>query len=163
MEIKHSELPPNVQMIIEDDSFFNIYLFGHIGISCSMQDLHCVLWDSSLQCTGSLDVDHGLWSAQAQKLWQAGSLIVVQGLQSSSASAVAAHGLSCSMACGIMFPCPGINPICPVLQGRFLTTGQSGEHLADDSVFISFFYVSERILRFFHCVTKNNIYIFPFM
>ena len=131
MEIKHSELPPNVQMIIGDDSFFNIYLFIYLaiwGLSCSMQDLRRVLWDSSWQCTGSLVVDHGLWSAQAQELWQAGSLTAVHGLQSSSASVVAAHELGCSMACGIIFPCPGINPTCPVLPGRFLTTGQSGEH-----------------------------------
>ena len=37
-------------------------------------------------------------------------------------SVVAAHGLSCPMACGILVPQPGIKPMSPALEGRFLTT-----------------------------------------
>ena len=53
-----------------------------------LQDLRRVLWDSSWQCTGSLVVDHGLWSAQAQELWQAGSLTAVHGLQGGCAQSL---------------------------------------------------------------------------
>ena len=37
------------------------------------------------------------------------------------ASGVVAHGLSCSLACGI-FPGPGLEPVSPALAGGFLTT-----------------------------------------
>ena len=37
------------------------------------------------------------------------------------------HRLSCSKACGILVPPPGIKPMSPVLQGRFLTTGPPGK------------------------------------
>ena len=33
------------------------------------------------------------------------------------------HRFSCSVACGILVPQPGIKPTSPVLQGGFLTTG----------------------------------------
>ena len=38
-------------------------------------------------------------------------------------SSVAACGVSCSLAHGILVPQPGIKSVMPVLQGRFLTTG----------------------------------------
>ena len=38
-------------------------------------------------------------------------------------SVVAARGLSCPAACGILVPWPGIEPVSPVMEGRFLTTG----------------------------------------
>ena len=44
-------------------------------------------------------------------------------------SVVAAHRLSCSVACGILVPWPGIEPMSFALQGRFLTTGPSGKSL----------------------------------
>ena len=34
-----------------------------------------------------------------------------------------ALGLSCPVACGILVPRPGIEPLSPALEGRFLTTG----------------------------------------
>ena len=44
---------------------------------------------------------------------------------------VAEHGLSScgtqAMACGILVPQPGIKPMSPALQGRFLTTGPPGK------------------------------------
>ena len=40
--------------------FFNICLFGCTGSYCSMWDLHCVMQDLSLQCSGSLVVASGL-------------------------------------------------------------------------------------------------------
>ena len=42
-------------------------------------------------------------------------------------SLVVAYGLSCSVACRILVPQPGIKPECPVLHGGFLTTRPPGE------------------------------------
>ena len=44
-------------------------------------------------------------------------------------SLVGAQGLSCPVAHGTLAPGPGIEPASPELQGRFLTTGPSGEIL----------------------------------
>ena len=41
-------------------------------------------------------------------------------------SVVVARWLSCSAACGILVPQPGIEPASPALEGRFLTTGHQG-------------------------------------
>ena len=41
-------------------------------------------------------------------------------------SDVATSGFSCSEACEILVPRPGIEPACPALQGRFFTTGPAG-------------------------------------
>ena len=40
---------------------------------------------------------------------------------------VVAHGLSCSVARGILVPQPGVKPACLVLQGGFSTSGPPGE------------------------------------
>ena len=42
-----------------------------------------------------------------------------------------AHGLSCSAACGILVPRPGIEPASLALQGRLLTTGLPGSPNTD--------------------------------
>ena len=34
-----------------------------------------------------------------------------------------ARGLRCPLECGVLVPWPGIKPVFPVLQGRFVTTG----------------------------------------
>ena len=44
-------------------------------------------------------------------------------------SLVAMLRLSCSAACGIYVPRPGIEPVSPALQGGFLTTGPPGKSL----------------------------------
>ena len=41
-------------------------------------------------------------------------------------SLVVVHGLSCSTACGILVPQPGIEPVSPALQGRFLPLDHQG-------------------------------------
>ena len=51
------------------------------------------------------------------------SQVVSHGLQSTRPSGVAARGPCCSSAGGILVPQPRIEPMSPVLQGRFLTTG----------------------------------------
>ena len=43
------------------------------------------------------------------------------------ASLAVVHGLSCSVACGILAPQPGIEPMSPELQSRFSTTGPPGK------------------------------------
>ena len=45
------------------------------------------------------------------------------------ASVVAAHGLSCSVACGILVAEPGFEVVSLALQGGFLTTGPRGKFL----------------------------------
>ena len=51
-----------------------------------------------------------------------GSVIAVHRLQGMQALVVVAGRLSRSGACGILVPCPGIEPVSPALQGRFFTT-----------------------------------------
>ena len=38
-------------------------------------------------------------------------------------SVLAVSGLRCPVACGVLVPRPGIEPVPPALEGRFLTTG----------------------------------------
>ena len=49
---------------------------------------------------------------------------------SSRAPRVAARGLSCSVAGGILVPQPGTEPVSPALHGGFLTTGPPGKSRA---------------------------------
>ena len=59
----------------------------------------------------SLVAGHWLQACRLQQLWHTGLVVVARGLQSAG-SVVVAHGLSCSVACGI-FPDQGSNP-CPL-------------------------------------------------
>ena len=43
-----------------------------------------------------------------------------------SSSVVLGRGLSCPMACGILVPRTGIEPVSPALEGGFFTTGPPG-------------------------------------
>ena len=93
--------------------FFFEYLFIWLcQISCNTDwttgcstewNLHCIMWDLLLR---NMD-----------------SLIVAPGLQSAQASVVALRELNYSMACGILVPWPGIEPVSPALQSGFLTAG----------------------------------------
>ena len=53
-----------------------------------------------------------------------GLCVVAHGL-----SFAVPHGLSCSSACGILVPQPGIEFTCSALDGKFLTTGPPGKSL----------------------------------
>ena len=88
----------------------------HHGCSCSIWDLCCVLWGLLLWCMDSLVVSHGLSSCCTWALELEGSVVVI-------------CGLSCSAVCGTLFPYPGIKPVSPALQGRFLTTGPAEKSL----------------------------------
>ena len=75
---------------------------------------------SSLRC-GYTDLSWYVDSScgtQAQYLWCAGSVLV-------------ACRLSCSVACGILVPWPGIEPAYAALQGGFLITGPPGKSLTE--------------------------------
>ena len=56
-------------------------------------------------------------SMQALQLWHVSSVVVAH------------RWLSCSVACGILVPRPGIEPMSPALEGGFLTIGPPGESL----------------------------------
>ena len=81
------------------------------------------------------------------------SLIVARGLQSAQASVVALHGFNYSMACGILVPRPGIEPVYPALQGGILTAGPPGK-------FLSLFSWSDPISAFGSQKTK---YVCPYL
>ena len=70
-----------------------------------MSGLNCSTRELSLRSTGS-------------SLRRAGSLVV-------------ARGFSCPVACGILVPQPGIEPVSTALEGRFLTTGPPGKALKE--------------------------------
>ena len=55
------------------------------------------------------------------------TLVEARGLRSPGASVVVAHGLSCSVACGILVLQPGIQPESPTFQDGFSTTGSPGK------------------------------------
>ena len=64
----------------------------------------------------------------AHGIFIAASFVVACGLLSScGVQALECTGLSCPMACGILFPRPGVNPASPALEGGFLTTGPPGK------------------------------------
>jgi len=94
--------------------FFLIFIYLAVsGLSCGMQDLHCIMWNLLLQLSDSLVVmcrlsSRGVWALKHV------------------ASVLTAHGLSCSMAGGILVPEPGFEFVSFALQGRFLTTGLPG-------------------------------------
>ena len=79
--------------------------FAWVFSSCSAWAFHC----------------DGFSSCGARALGMQASVVVAHGLQSSS-SAVVAHRLGCSTACGILVPQPGFQLVSLALQGRFLTT-----------------------------------------
>ena len=55
--------------------------------------------------------------------------LTVLGLSYGMGLVVAAFRHSCSVACGILTPQLGIEPVSPALEGGFLTTGPPGESL----------------------------------
>ena len=98
------------------DYFFNIYLFGCVGLNYGIQDL-------------LLHHVRSFGAAFALKLWHTGSAVVTHGLQGTQTSVAVTRGLSCSVECGILVPRPEIEPPSPALQGGFLATGPPGKSL----------------------------------
>ena len=127
--------------------FKSIYLFIYLaalGLSFIMRDLCCNIWDLFIAACGLFVVMRGLLSSCGT--WapeHPGSVVAACGLSSCDmwalepvGSVVVACRLSCPMACGILVPQPGIEPVSPALVGGFLTTGPPGKSL---SSFISDF------------------------
>ena len=56
------------------------------------------------------------------------------------------YGLRCFVACGILVPRPGIEPVSPVLQSRFLTTGPPGKPHIFSYCFLTIFTVLVQLL-----------------
>ena len=89
--------------------FFNLYLFGCVWFLFWLaESFFAAHWNLYLWCT---------WAPFA-----------APGLQSTWALVVVARRLSCPKAYGTFIPQPGIEPISPTLQGRFITTGPPGKY-----------------------------------
>ena len=56
------------------------------------------------------------------------------------------YGLRCFVECGILVPRPGIEPVSPVLQSRFLTTGPPGKPHIFSYCFLTIFTVLVQLL-----------------
>ena len=80
-------------------------------------------------------------SSQTPQLWHAGSAVVV-------------HGLSCSMACGILVLWPGIWPVSPALPGRFLTSEAAGESLYGS--------LQKKFAKFWFQESYRKVYLYCF-
>ena len=83
----------------------------------------CPCWVFITACGLSLVVASGSYSLVAVHRLQIAGLLLLQSKGSRHVgSTVVVHRLSCPVACGILVPRPGIEPMSPVLAGRFLTT-----------------------------------------
>ena len=86
-----------------------LWFDGSCGVSGALKKLPFKYY--SFGCVSSC----GVWAPE-----QAGSVVV-------------AHGLSCPMACGILVPQPGMEPMSPTLEGKILTTRPPGRSLKKSS------------------------------
>ena len=109
-----------------------IFIFGSTGSSLLCR--RCSSWGER-GLLSSCDTQASPWNGfsfcRAQAPGHSGFSTVARGLSSCSSQTLehslssVAHGLSCSAAWGILGP--GIQPMFPVLAGRFFTTEQSGK------------------------------------
>ena len=67
------------------------------------------------------------------------------------------RGLSCSVACSILVPQPGIKPTSPELQGRFFTTGLPGKS-CHPFILAYFMYISYNSTEFDSTFTQSDNY-----
>ena len=117
-------------------------LFNHINLSVYLllsgcirsqlwhPDLHCAMWEISFWSMDSAAAGCRLQRGRASAV--AACRLSGGGIQPPAhvGSVAAAPRLSCSAACGILVPQPGIEPTSPALQDRFFTTGpQEKSHL----------------------------------
>ena len=66
-------------------------------------------------------------------------------------------GLRCFVACGILVPRPGIEPVSPVLQSRFLTTGPPGKPHIFSYCFLTIFTVLVQLLSLFQLFVTSTV------
>ena len=89
----------------------------------------------ALRCGAGFSLDEVCgFSLSSCGVWAPGHVgSVVRGTRAlqlrHTSSVVVVHGLSCPTACGILIPCPGIEPLSPALEGGFFTTGLPGKSL----------------------------------
>ena len=112
-----------------------VYFFGclrsllrHTGSSLSQAGSFVWHTDFSLVVHGLLSTC-GAWAPERMDSVVCSTL--THSLRCTS-SVVVACGLSCPRAYGILVPQPGIEPVSPALEGRFLTTGPPGKSLFVD-------------------------------
>ena len=121
---KESILQKECQRVMYNDVHCSIIYFWPC---CGLQNLSSLTsdWICAL-CSGSVETQ----PLDGQGI-PCSTFVFFQAVLSShcslQASLVAAHGLSCPMACGISVPGPEIHPSSPALEGRFLTTGPPGK------------------------------------
>ena len=110
----------------------------------------------------SLVVEGGGYSLVVERrpLIAVASLAVERGLSGLWASLVAAHGLSCFMACGILSD-QGLNHIPPSLAGKFFTTELPGKSVLNVLLYTdlnssnNFGYNSERLFTIYYSVVQG--------
>ena len=98
-----------------------------LGLSWGTQGLCCIMQDLLLWFLDSLVVAHGLSSL--------------------------AQGFICSTACGILVPQPGLEPVSPTLQHRFLSTEPARKSLQS----VIFFFTSFLTGYLFHPLASCHI------
>ena len=88
--------------------FFIFWLCQVLVVACRIFVEACGIFCCSAQAPGRVrSVVCGAWALSLRR----------------TGSGVMVHGLSCPAASGILVPRPGIEPVSPVLEGRFFTTG----------------------------------------
>ena len=68
-----------------------------------------------------------LFGCIGSQLQHMGSLHHARSFLSGTDSVVSVCGISCLVAYGVFVPCPGIKPVFPAMEGRFLSTGLPGK------------------------------------
>ena len=108
------------------------------------------MWEGALKCLFRFllrsEVTKGLnfilaASASAMATEGKSNILVLKNIY------LTALGLSCPVACRSLVPEPGIKPVSPELEGRFLTTGPPGKSLSLSCLIVaSFFDFDSRFL-----------------
>ena len=161
----HAKLLLKVLLTFHASFFFNIYINLFIYLFMAALGLCCCAWAFSscskrgllfvalcrlLIAVAFLVVEHGLQVLGLQQLWHVGSVVVTRGLQSAG-SVVVAHGLSCSVACGIFLD-QGSN-WCPL---HWQVDSQSPHH--QGSPHLSHFLTSHSFLN--SCLSRFCLFCF---
>ena len=91
-----------------------------LGLPCCTRELLCSCDAQAPHCGG-----FSWWGARALGHTSFSSCSSQAALELSSV--VVVYRLSCPLACGILVPWPGIEPVSPAMAGRFLSTGPPGK------------------------------------
>ena len=98
---------------------------GTWHLCCCIEALHCSPWAfSQVEARGAFTTCSTTFSRCTARALEYVGLVIA-----SWSSLVGARVSSCSVACGILVPWPGLEPQTPALQGGFSTTGSPGKSL----------------------------------